>query len=116
MSYRFAVEIVHFSGFIVVRATSFLLQHSDLKHLPNGYGLSSHHHSTIRSCPFGHSVVFRQPDVVPVVMMEDCWLTGPVGRGDRLVLPHAARSVATCNVQTNDAIVKIVLTFLQHDG
>ena len=94
----------------------FLLQHSDLKHRPNGYWLSCHHHSTIRSCPFSHGVVFRQPDVVPMVMMEDCWLTGPVGSGDRLVLPHAASSVATCNVQTKDAIVKIVLIFLQHGG
>ena len=51
-----------------------------------------------------------------MVMMEDCWLTGPVGSGDRLVLPHAASSVATCNVQTNDAIVKFVLTFLQRGG
>ena len=92
------------------------LQHSDLKHLPNGYGLSCHHHSTKKICPFGHRVIFRQPDVVPMVMMEDCWLTGPVGSGDRLVLPHAASSVATCNVQTKDAIVKIVLIFLQHGG
>ena len=94
----------------------FLLEHSDLKHPTNGYWLSCHHHSTIRSCPFGHGVVFRQPDVVPMVMMEDCWLTGPVVSSDRLVLPHAASSVATCNVQTKDAIVKIVLTFLQHGG